>query len=243
MSLEPTKKEPELLGEELTVNKETESIKEELTISKSTEVPGEKLPTVSQEVKIVTKKKKKKKKDKGKNFLSRNSVSLLRTTLRNNTELTSIADNKANVLLSLNALMLTFFVPLILPNIDLVRQNHLEIPLVLLVLTCISTIYIAVLVLKPGKFGGQNVKIEDHPQLSPFFFGNFEKMSKEDYLKHFNKVLRDDKRVEQFLPNDFYHLGLRLGEKMKLVRRAFNIFIIGLVGSVILSTILIFIYS
>lgn len=215
MSLEQTKKEAEVLGEEFTITKESKKVA-----------------------------KKKKEKDKGSTeMFSRNSISLLRTTLRNNTELTSIADNKANVLLSLNALMLTFFVPLILPNISLVRENHLEIPLVLLVLTCLSTIYIAVLVLKPGKFGGQIVKIEDDPQLSPFFFGNFENMSKEDFLIHFDRVLNDDIRVKHFLTNDFYHLGLRLGEKMKLVRRAFNIFIIGLVGSVILSTILILVFS
>ena len=80
---------------------------------------------------IPKKKKKKKKKKKEYEMFSKNAVGLLRTTLRNNTDFTNIADNKANVLLSLNALMLTFFVPLILPNIDLVREYRLTIPLVL----------------------------------------------------------------------------------------------------------------
>ena len=62
------------------------------------------------------KKKKKKRKRKGKKqTLNKNSLAVLRTTLRNNIELTSIADNKANVLLSLNALMLTFFGPIDYP--------------------------------------------------------------------------------------------------------------------------------
>ena len=114
MSLEPTRKEPEAIGEEFTITKETN---------------------------IVAKKKKKKKEEF--DTFSKNTIGLLRTTLRNNTELTSIADNKANVLLSLNALMLTFFVPLVLPNIDLVQQYKLTIPLMTFVVTCVLTIYIA----------------------------------------------------------------------------------------------------
>lgn len=214
MSLEPTSKQVEQIGEGFTITKETK----------------------------ISAKKKKDKSNKG-DMYSKNTIGLLRTTLRNNTELTSIADNKANVLLSLNALMLTFFVPLLLPNIDLVQAYKLTIPLMIFVTTCVITIYIAFLVLRPGKFGGQHVKISEGRNLSPFFFGNFEKMTKEDYLDHFNNVLSNEKKVKQFLSNDFYHLGLRLAEKMKLIRRAFNIFIGGLIVSMVLSTILIIIYS
>ncbi len=204
-----------------------------------TELLGEEI-TITKETKIVAKKGKKESKQRV-DGISKNTIGLLRTTLRNNTELTNIADNKANVLLSLNAIMLTFFVPLLLPNIDLVSQYNLGIPLIIFVGTSLITIYIAVLVLRPGKFGGQTVNIEQGSNLSPFFFGNFEKMSKSDYLQHFNDVLGNDRKVKKFLSNDFYHLGLRLGEKMKLVRRAFNIFIVGLVTSILLSTLLIFI--
>lgn len=198
----------------------------------------------------VTKDKKNKKKRKNKKkqkadyeMFSKSAVSVLRTILRNNADFTNIADNKANVLLSLNAIMLTFFVPLILPNIGLVRQYRLTIPLIILVLTCVVTIYIAFLVLRPGKFGDQRVSLQEGTQLSPFFFGNFEKMKKEDYFQHFENVLSDEQKVTQFLGNDFYFLGLRLGEKMKYVRLAFNIFIAGLFLSILLSIILIIIYS
>ena len=117
--------------------------------------------------------KKRKKKSRKKKLLNKNNISILRTTLRNNTELTNIADNKANVLLSLNALMLTFLVPMLLPNIDLVRKHSLEYPLVLLVVTCLVTVYLSVLVLRPGKFSGQIIEVDKNNQLSPFFFGNF----------------------------------------------------------------------
>ena len=171
--------------------------------------------------------KKRKKKSKKKALLNKNNISILRTTLRNNTELTNIADNKANVLLSLNALMLTFLVPMVLPNIDLVRQHSLEYPLVLLVITCLVTVYLSVLVLRPGKFSGQIIEVDKNNQLSPFFFGNFDGMKKDAYLEYFDSVLNNERLVQKFLSNDFYHLGLRLAEKMKLTRMAFNIFMLG----------------
>ena len=195
------------------------------------------------------KKKRKSKKKKGAKdkvvpeVFSKNAIAILRTTLRNNIDLTSIADNKANVLLSLNALMMTFSIPFLLPNIALIKQYNLNIPLLLFALSSIVTIYFAFLVLRPGKFKGQDLNLQKRAQLSPFFFGNFASMSKEAYLEHFESVLKDEKKIKKFLTNDFYYLGLRLGEKMKYVRLAFNIFIGGLILSVVLSIILIILYS
>ena len=192
--------------------------------------------------KPIKKKDKKRKKKKNKDVgYSKNTIGILRTTLRNNIELTNIADNKANVLLSLNALMLTFIVPLMIPNQDLILEQHLFIPLGLLILTCLATISIAVFVLRPGKLGGQKIQINEKSQISPFFFGNFERMSKGDYLEYSNAVLEDEVKVRAFIGNDFYHIGARLSEKMRWIRMAFNIFIFGLVVSIILTFALIYI--
>lgn len=176
-----------------------------------------------------------------KRVLSKKTIGILRTTLRNNIDLTHLADNKANVLLSLNAIMLTFLVPLTIPYIEIIEQYHLQIPMLIIVLTCLSTVYLAVLVLKPGKFSGQKINIDEDHQLSPFFFGNFERMTKDEFMAYSDSVLSDDSLVKSFLSNDFYHIGLRLAEKMKIMRTAFTIFIIGLTSSILLSFILIII--
>ena len=78
--------------------------------------------------------------------------------MRNNIELTHIADNKANVLLSLNALMITFLVPFVVPNFESIKEFNLVFPLGLIVITAFVTIYISTLVLKPSKFN-QNKKL------------------------------------------------------------------------------------
>ena len=66
-------------------------------------------------------------------------------------------------------------------------------------------------------------------------------MSKGDYLEYSNAVLEDEVKVRAFIGNDFYHIGARLSEKMRWIRMAFNIFIFGLVVSIILTFALIYI--
>ena len=79
---------------------------------------------------------------------SKDITNIIRTALRNNIELTSIADNKANTLLTLNALMITFLFPLASANREFVLESKLGIPLAIMILTSLITIFMAALVLK-----------------------------------------------------------------------------------------------
>lgn len=187
--------------------------------------------------------KKKKKKKKELADINKNTVAILRTQLRNNIELTNLADSKANVLLSLSALMLTFLVPLTLPFVDIILRLNLSFPFLILIGTCLTTIYISVTVLRPGKLGGQDVASGTTDKtLSPFFFGNFVNMKSTDFLEYSKEVFKDEALVTSFISNDFYFIGLRLGEKMRLLRKAFNIFLWGISLAIIL-TVLLIIYS
>lgn len=160
--------------------------------------------------------------------LSKDTINIIRTTLRNNIELTHIADNKANVLLSLNAIMITFLVPLVLSNTDMIFNRLLYIPMVILSITCFTTIYIATIVLKPSHFKNFRAKLKDNQKFSPFFFGNFYKMEATEFYSYMNEQLADQKMVKVHLTQDLYYVGKRLGFKMTWIRRAFNIFIVGL---------------
>ncbi len=166
-----------------------------------------------------------KKKDKG---LSNKIINIIRTTQRNNIELTSIADNKANVLLSLNAFMLTIIIPLVFGNIDQVVEKCLYIPLVVAIVTCFLTIYEAAQVLKPSDFDKKRTSA--HPEInpSPFFFGNFYKMSSEEYYKYLEEGLTNENVMKAHLAQDLFYIGRRLGYKMSKIRTAFNIFLVGI---------------
>lgn len=170
--------------------------------------------------------------------LPKDVLNIIRTTMRNNIELTNIADNKANVLLGINALMLTFLVPLLIPYTDVIKHYHLTIPLSILVGSGFITIYLSVLVLKPGKFFANSKAMKKGDNVSPFFFGNFYKMNKEEYKEYVNKSVVESSSVKDHLTDDLHYIGSRLGRKMELIRIAFNIFMIGFFLSMTLALIL-----
>lgn len=163
--------------------------------------------------------------------------------MRNNIELTHIADNKANVLLSLNALMLTFLLPIVIPYFDYIKAHYLYIPMGILVVTCIVTIYLAILVLKPGGFKTKKTNIHGFTpeRSSPFFFGNYYNLTLEEFQNYITEQVAEREKILHFITEDLHYIGRRLGEKMEIIKRAFYIFMIGFFTSIFLAIVLLFI--
>jgi hypothetical protein len=159
---------------------------------------------------------------------SKETVNVIRTTMRNNIELTAIADNKANVLLSLNAVMIAFVVPLALSNLDVILQYSLFIPLLLLAITCFATIYISTLVLAPFSFDTFKEELPEGMEPSPFFFGTAYNSDLEEYYSNLLRTTTKKSNVREFLAQDLFFVGRRLVQKMLLIRRSFQIFRIGI---------------
>ncbi|WP_156825903.1 Pycsar system effector family protein [Lewinella cohaerens] len=159
---------------------------------------------------------------------SKETVNVIRTTLRNNIELTAIADNKANVLLSLNAVMIAFVVPLAMSNLDVVFAYTLFVPLFFLAVTCFATIYISTLVLAPFNFDTFNEELPEGMEASPFFFGTAYHTDLTAYYDNLLRTTEKKNSVRQFLAQDLFFIGRRLGQKMLLIRRSFQIFRIGI---------------
>lgn len=105
-------------------------------------------------------------------------------------------------------------------------------------ITCLITIYITTLVLKPGKFYENLKNLEKGRRISPFFFGNFYKMSPDEYRNYIDTEIEEGRSVRTHVTADFYYVGARLGRKMELMRVAFNIFMIGFFTAIILSGLL-----
>lgn len=170
-----------------------------------------------------------KKPGKKKKGLSKKTINIIRTAQRNNIDLTAIADNKANVLLSLNAIMITCLVPIIFAYLHIILENkQLFLPLLILGITCFSTIYLSAQVLKPVDFNNFKLTVKNGEDFSPYFFGNFYQMEAREYFKHMKTSLEDPELIKEHLAQDLYYVGKRLGDKMALTRKAFNIFIAGI---------------
>ncbi len=181
--------------------------------------------------------------EKKKKKFSKDILNIIRTTMRNSIELTHIADNKANVLLSLNALMLTFLIPITIPYFNIIEEYRLTFPLILLILTCVITIYIAALVLKPTKFSQNHKNLKKGFMVSPFFFGNFYKMNREEFGLYMASATLQEEQVKGHLADDLHFIGSTLGKKLELIRLAFSIFLTGLFLSIFIALSCVYFYG
>ena len=189
------------------------------------------IEAVGKELVFVKKKKKKKSK---KEKPDRGIDTLFRVTLSNHTRLSGIADSKANILLSVNAIIISIALSSIIPKLDSPRNTHLIVPTFVLLMFSVVSIIFAILSTRPkvtrGVFTRQD--IEDK-KVNLLFFGNFYKMPLEEYEWAVNEMMKDNEYLYNSMIKDLYFLGLVLEKKYKLLRITYNIFMVGLIVSVI----------
>ncbi len=173
--------------------------------------------------------------------LDKNSINIIRTMQRNNIELKNIADNKANILLSLNALMLTFLIPIVLSQLEIIEAKRLYIPLTILFITCFTTILIAATILKPFNWIKTSKKDEGRLTSSPFFFVNFHKKPIDEFVEDINRTIMDPKAFKEHVLTDLYFIGKVLGVKYSQIVICYNVFLVGLILTVLSGVVVILI--
>ncbi len=157
---------------------------------------------------------------------------MLKTTLRNNIDLTSIADGKANIMLSINAIILTVAIPLIATYIP--TYNYLIIPGGVLLLTSLLSITYATLATRPVKTkGSTDLSNIGSGKTNLFFFGNYHSMNISDYKTGLKEVFSSQELLDSSVMNDLYWLGVALGTKFNRLRICYAIFLIGMVLTVL----------
>ena len=159
---------------------------------------------------------------------------MFRVTLRNHITLSDIADTKANILLSVNAIIISLALSSLLPKLDNPSNEYLIIPTIIFVLFTIITIVLSVLATRPnvtqGKFTKKDV-IDKKVNL--IFFGNFHKMSLPDFEWAIGELMKDKNYLYSSMTKDLYFLGKVLDRKYKILRITYLIFMIGIIVSVI----------
>ncbi|TAK49541.1 MAG: HD domain-containing protein [Saprospiraceae bacterium] len=159
---------------------------------------------------------------------SKSAQMMFRTTLRNQINLTNIADNKANIMLSINSLLITFGIPMLLPRV--VEDPRLALPTAVLLVTCVLSIVNATMATRPVKMEGYtDLGSISKGKTNLFFFGNFFKMNQEDYRQGLKEVVRNAEILDNTIVNDLYFLGRTLGNKYRRLRITYNIFMIGMI--------------
>mgnify|MGYP003631697411 CR=1 FL=1 len=157
---------------------------------------------------------------------------MFRTTSKNHLELSAMADNKANIMISVNTIILSVVVSVLLRKIY--EYPNLIIPTIMLIVVCLFTIVLAILATRPNVSSGV---FTDEDVLSKktnlLFFGNFHKMKLDRYQWGMREMMKDSDYLYGSLTKDIYFLGVVLGKKYRLLRIAYTTFMIGFVLSIL----------
>ena len=159
---------------------------------------------------------------------------LFRVTLKNHLTLSDIADTKANILLSVNAIIISLALSNLIPKLDNPSNHYLIVPTVVFIIFSVVSMILAVLATRPnvtsGEFTKEDVK---NKKVNLLFFGNFHKMKLSEYEWAISELVKDKEYIYTSLTKDLYFLGLVLNRKYKILRWTYTIFMIGTILSVI----------
>jgi len=157
---------------------------------------------------------------------------MFRNTIRTHVEFSGLADNKANIMISINTLILTAIVAVMVRKLD--TNPHLIIPTAILATVSLVTLIFAVLVTRPkitsGTFTHEDIK---EKRVNLLFFGNFFKMNLKDFEWGMHEMMNDKDFLYGSMTKDFYYLGQVLGQKYRYLRICYNIFMYGIIVSVL----------
>jgi len=166
---------------------------------------------------------------------------LFRTSYRVNMDLSSLADAKANIMISINGLIVSIMIASIAPGIE--KNPWLLIPTSLFLLGCLVSLVFAVLAARPRVQSTVVTPAQVIKQRKNLlFFGNFSHMSETEFVDTLKEVVMDSTRTYEMMMKDIYGVGSVLQKKYRMLQRSYSAFLVALVVGVI-GFIIVFTYA
>jgi hypothetical protein len=167
---------------------------------------------------------------------------MFRVALKNHVTLSDIADTKANILLSVNAIIISVALSNLLPKLDNPSNAYLVVPTLIFLGFTVVCIILSVLATRPNVTKGRFTQEDlDNKKVNILFFGNFHQMKFDEFDAAMQEVMEDKRYLYGSLTKDLYYLGLVLNRKYNLLRITYTVFMIGIIISVLAFAISFFI--
>ncbi|MEP6699667.1 MAG: Pycsar system effector family protein [Bacteroidota bacterium] len=162
----------------------------------------------------------------------RGMATVFRIMANNHSALSQMADSKANILISVNSIILSIMITSLFEKLQ--TDPNLQIPVALIAIVCVASIVFSILATRPNVSGGTFTR-EDiaGKKTNLLFFGNFHNMSLDDYNWGMTEMLNDKYYMSNSMIKDNYFLGVVLAKKYRFLRFAYNIFMYGLIVSIL----------
>lgn len=156
---------------------------------------------------------------------------MFKITSSNSQRLSNLADNKAHILITVNSIILSALISLVLRKLD--ENQFLIIPTFILLTVSLFSMIFSILATRPslpeGKFTKEDIS---NKTVNLLFFGNFYKMNLDEYSNGMLMAMQDKNYLYGMLIKDVYSQGVVLGRKYNQLRIAYNIFMFGLIVAV-----------
>lgn len=163
---------------------------------------------------------------------ARGIETMFRVASANHQRLSDMADSKANIMISVNSIILSVVLGLMARRLE--TNSNLLIPTMLLLSGSVAAVIFSVLATRPkipaGYFSQQEL---EKKSVNLLFFGNFYRMDFEHYYEGMREVMKDGEFLYASLIRDIHSQGIVLGHKYKLLRISYTIFMFTLIVSVL----------
>jgi predicted metal-dependent HD superfamily phosphohydrolase len=157
---------------------------------------------------------------------------MFRTTSGNHFNLSSMADSKANIMISVNSIIISIVVSVVMGRLE--YYPHYIYPTILLLIVCLVATIFAILATRPSISGGKFTEDDiRNKKTNLLFFGNFHRMALDEYQWGMNEMLKDREYLYSSMIKDIYFLGVVLARKYRFLRISYTVFMYGLIASVL----------
>ncbi len=175
----------------------------------------------------------------GKNF-GRGIDTMYRTAFRNHINLSRIADGKANMMISINTIILSIVITVSGASLSFFEDVFFEnpeflVPIISLLLSSLIAVIFAVFSARPSvtEYRIKKDKLIKSKEASLLYFGNFLKLEKKEFVDHMSTMKLNQSALYDDLARDLYDLGQVMHKKYLLLTISYNTFVGGLALAVI----------
>ncbi len=166
---------------------------------------------------------------------------LFRTSYRVNMDLTALADAKANIMISINGLMISILIAQIASKVD--ANPWLYAPTSVFIIGCLVSIIFAILAARP-RVQERTITLEEvrRTKTNILFFGNFAHLTVDEFKTAMKERVSDPADLYTMMLDDIYGVGSVLQKKYRLLSSSYLAFMVALVVGV-LAFVIVFGYA
>jgi hypothetical protein len=162
------------------------------------------------------------------------SQTYFRTTFRNHIQLKQMADQKAAIMVSVNALLIGALITFVSYRNWAQTRPELLLPVVVFIACALVSLVYALVSSRPHERKGEEDNLAFH--------GTASKLQREEFMRRTEEMLLDPRALYGSLIADLHGLGRTIQREYRLLRMAYNIFLVGLTVSVLLVLAIIFLF-